>query len=373
MMKAQTKRTLYRVFLLVCGLAVVVGTVLIACNAIEPARAGATGYYWAFGIAIAFLVLLPVNTIVHEAGHLVFGYLAGMKFSSIRFARFRLLRVGKKVRGRFLRGKEVAGSCEMYPGSAKNVRGRMIFYALGGAVFNLVYGAAFVVTCFLCPMHPVLYFFQLFAPLCLLDAATSLYPAETATGKTDGEMIRGLAAREPSSVVALHVLTVQGMLNTGSFSDIDEKFLFDLPVVREDDPAFLAITQLRWEYLFSKGDEAGALKQLFRLESLYDYLPEINRSDVACELLYAYSVLAPDLLKAECYLTDAAEANGTCAYYRAMAAYTLAKGEPHDHFLDEAKRILPQEPIRGISELEQKFIGKLDGKCAESVSAGQAD
>ena len=163
MMKAQTKRILYRIFLLVCGLAVVTGTVLIACNAIEFVRGGETGYYWAFGVAIVFLVFFPVNTIVHEAGHLVFGYLAGMKFSSIRFSWFRLMRIGKKVRGRLLRGKEVAGSCEMYPKNAKNVRARMIFYALGGATFNLIYGVAFVVTCFVVPLNPALYFFQLFA------------------------------------------------------------------------------------------------------------------------------------------------------------------------------------------------------------------
>lgn len=359
MMKAQTKRILYRIFLLVCGLAVVTGTVLIACNAIEFVRGGETGYYWAFGFAIAFLVLFPVNTIVHEAGHLTFGYLAGMKFSSIRFSWFRLMRIGKKVRGRLLRGKEVAGSCEMYPKNAKNVRARMIFYALGGATFNLIYGVAFVVTCFVVPLNPALYFFQLFAPLCLLDAATALYPADTATGKTDGEVVRGLAANAPSSVIALRVLTVQGILNTGTFSDVEEDFLFDTPVVREDDLGFLAITQLRWEYLFCKGEESRALQQLFRLESLYEYLPEINRTDAACDLLYAYSVLAPDLSRAESYLAAAAEADGACGYYRAMAAYTFAKGEPCEKFLAEAKRAAAEEPIRGIAELEEKLIARI--------------
>lgn len=356
-MSARKKAVFYRLFLLVCGLAAVIGTVLIACNAIELAETEHS-YLWAFGAAVGVLILLPLNTLVHETGHLIAGTLVGMRFSSIRFSRLRIIRVGSKVYLRFLRLKEVAGSCEMYPGNEKRVCGKMIYYSLGGALFNLVYGGVWIATVFFLPMHPALYFFQLFAPLNLLEAAASLYPAQTATGKTDGETVRGLIEKDSSSVTALHVLTAQGILCKGSYFKIDRAFLFDLPVVREDDPAFLAITHMRWQYLFANGEIEGAKQQLLRLEELYAYLPEINRADVACDLVYFYSTLQPDLSRAKEYLADAGMFPASCAYLRAMAAYSRMTGEQSD-YLPRAKEAALHEPISGVAELETIMIARL--------------
>ena len=366
-MSARKRVILYRFFLLFCGLATVIGTVVIACNAIDYAETD-HGYLWAFGAAVAALVLIPLNTLTHEIGHLTAGALVGMRFSSVRFSRLRIVKVGKKVYVRFLRFKEVAGSCEMYPGSERGVRGKMIFYSLGGAIFNLAYAGALIATVFIFPMHPILYFFQLFAPLNLLEAAACLYPVQTATGKTDGETVRGLTVKDPSSVVALHVLTPQGTLCKGTFADIDESFLFQLPVVREDDPAFLALTHLRWQYLFAAGREQEAFEQLLRLEELYAYLPEINRADVACDLVYFYSLLRPDLSRAKEYLADAGLFSVSCAYLRAMAAYTCMTGEHSDYFA-EAKECAAGEPIVGVAELEKYFLARIEGEVNEKSSA----
>ncbi|MGN0823004.1 MAG: hypothetical protein ACI4NG_04455 [Candidatus Gallimonas sp.] len=352
------KKVAYRIFLFLCGLAMVVGTVLVACSAIEIAETDFS-YLWAFGGAIATLFLLPLNALAHETGHLVFGALAGLRFSSLRVSRLRIFRVGKRFRMRFMHAREVAGSCEMYPGNAKGVRGKMIFYSLGGATFNLVYGLTFLTLFLLCESHPALYFFAIFAPLNLFEAAASLYPAETATGMTDGGLVAGLVRNRPSAVVSLRVLTAQGILSLGSFSEVGEELLFDTPVVREDDPAFLALLQLRYYYLFYYGREEEALAQLLRLETLFADLPEVNRADVACDLLYAYSVLRPDELRAQSYLEAAAHAVGTCAYLRAMAAYVRMKGEEGD-FLDRAKRAAQEEPIVGMAELERKFLERLE-------------
>lgn len=358
-MSAKGKRISYRIFLVVCGLAAIVGTIVIACTAIDYAKTDYS-YLWAFGTAIAFLVLMSVNTLVHETGHLVFGALAGMRFSSIRFSRIRIMRVGKKVKCKFLRRSEVAGSCEMYPSGGKNVRGRMIAYTLGGAVFSLIYGGIFLALYFVLPLHPALYFFELFAPLSLLEAVASLYPAETATGKTDGAVVVGLIKNDPSAVVALRVMTAQGILSAGSFASFDRNLLFDLPVVREDDASFLALLQLRWDYLFFAGEEQAAFEQLERLETLYGYLPDLNRSEVACDLVYAYSTVSPDRARAERYLTDAAFGEGTCAYYRANAAYARLSGKDGTEYIKKALAVITEEPIVGIAELERKFLARLE-------------
>ncbi len=358
-MSGISKSGAYRAFLIICGLIAVIGTVIVACTAIDPARAD-QGFLWAFGFAVAVLILLPLNTLVHELGHLAFGFLSGMHFSSVRFGWLRLVRIGDKVKLQWLRHRDVAGSCEMYPRDDRNLERRMIVYSLGGAIFNLAYGVALLLT-FLLPMHPVLYFFQLFAPLSLLEAASCLYPAETATGKTDGGMVRSLLRREPSAVVALHVLAAQGILSRGTYSDVSEQLLYDVPAVREDDGGFQALTQLRWQYNFWAGKEERALSELERLRSLYEYLPELNRGDVACDLIYADCVLSDAPERAEEYLADAAYAKGTCAYFRAMAAYECATGRDASAMLAEARSAAAEEPVRGIAALEEVFIGRIDG------------
>ncbi len=356
-MSAKGKLIAYRVFLVVCGIASLVGTVVIALNGVDPAK-GDGAFIWAFAFAIVSLVVLPLNTLVHELGHLLFGLIAGMRFSSVRFGRFRLVRIGKKLHFRFLTGKEVAGSCEMYPKDEKRVKERTIAYSLGGALFNLAFGVAFVVSCILLPPHPALYFFQLFAPISLLEAAASLFPVETATGSTDGEVIRSLRKNEPSAVVALHVLTAQGTLAYSDFSALSRELLFSVPVVREDEPCFLALTQLRWQYLFFMGDEEGALKELSRLQETYCYLPEINRGDVACDLVYAYCALMGNAAGAEDYLVDSALAGGSCAYFRAMAAYEQS-AELREGYVARAKDLIAREPIRGIAALEERFLARI--------------
>ena len=71
----------------------------------------------------------------------------------------------------------------------------------------------------------------------------------------------------------LAVLTVQAQVLKGKpIEEADEKLLFDLPVIREDDPAFISLTELRYEYFSAKGDAEQAEKYKSRLESLKVYI-----------------------------------------------------------------------------------------------------
>lgn len=365
-MSNRAKHKLYRAFSVLCILGALLGVVICCCAAFpfvfkkDPAERDYS-YVWAFGFFVGFVFLLPVSTLAHELGHLLFGKLAGLQFASMRVSFFRLQKIGKHFSLRFVRLRDAAGSFEMYPKSEKGIRGKMIFCSLGGPLFSLIYGGASLACFCILPMHPVLYFFALFSPLALLEAVLSLYPIETDSGKTDGEVVLSLLKKTPSAMVALRVLGAQGILTKGLYSDLSEEFLFDVPVVREDDIAFLALTQLRFQYLFYVGREEEALRQLFRLEELIDYLGEAERAEVGCDLLYAYSVLCPDLERAEAiYFPLAMGARGTTAYLRAVAAYTAARGEKGSAALrKQAREAAEEEALRGVSALELKFLEKI--------------
>ena len=358
-MTGRAKRICYRIFLIVCGLAAVLGTVLIACSAIDYVRAEEYSYLWVFGFAVGLLLIFPVNTLVHELGHLVFGTLAGMRFSSIRFSRIRIVRIGKHLSGNIMRMSEVAGACEMYPRNDRHVRGKMIVFTLGGAVFSTVGSVAVLVCYHLMPLSPALYFFSLFAPLSILEAFAALYPVETATGKTDGAVMLGLIKKSPDAIVALNVLTAQGILSGGSYRNIKKDLLYNVPVVREDDTGFLALLSLRFGYEMVQGNVAAAMDALRRLESLFDELPALSRTEVACDLVYAYCVLEPDPEHAEKFMTEAANGMGTCAYYRAIAAYSALRGELTEATLSRAQVAADGETIVGIRELEKELLTRI--------------
>ena len=64
-------------------------------------------------------------------------------------------------------------------------------------------------------------------------------------------------------------MTAQAQILAGKPAEqLDKKLLFGVPQIREDDPAFISLTELRYEYFKGKGDEAEAQKYKERLEDL---------------------------------------------------------------------------------------------------------
>jgi hypothetical protein len=70
--------------------------------------------YFLFGV-LFLLVMYPLQIIIHEAGHLIFGLFTGYKFLSFRI----FLHIFYKKEGRIFRRKfsikGTAGQCLMYP------------------------------------------------------------------------------------------------------------------------------------------------------------------------------------------------------------------------------------------------------------------
>jgi predicted RNA-binding protein Jag len=182
-----------------------------------------------------------------------------------------------------------------------------------------------------------------------------------ATGKTDGETVRALVKGEPSAVVALRVLTAQGILFRQTYGELREELLYDVPVVREDDEAFPALLQLRWGYCLYRGEEALAIRAAERIESLYDELPYTSRCDIACDLVYTRCVLKGDTEGVEAYVEDITDAYGQPSYFRAKAAYYRAIGDEVEYrqALEQALSAVENAPIYGLKTLEEKLLERI--------------
>lgn len=262
-MSGRTKRILYAASTLFCLLAAL----------------AAAGCMWYFSphrswvVLCLFLVifaLLPLNVLLHELGHIFFGAVCGMKFISVKLGRFRFCRLGGKLVCRPSFFGNTAGECAFYPKAEGGMRGRFLFVTLGGAIFNFAYAAIFIPLFFLAVRHPVLLFFEMFAPLSVQEGIAALIPVQLPAGKTDGLVAAGILRSRSEEEIALRVLRAQGILYKESFSSVPHALLFDVPVVREDLPALQALLLLRIQSLLWEGDGEGAKAVLMRALEIGD-------------------------------------------------------------------------------------------------------
>lgn len=351
-MSGRSKRILYTVFMTVTGLVAVAGTILVGFFGVIQDADQTLGCSIALVIFALFCIFLPPNVLIHECGHLCFGALFGMQFVSVSVSRLQISKQGLRRLGK----RAVAGEARMLPRNENKIRLKSAFYSIGGAVFNLIYGAVFLVLFFLVPIHPVLFFFELSAPLNLYEGISALYPAESDAGRTDGKMICEFIKNTDYSKVFLSVTVAQGILQKKNFSEIPRRMLFDLPVIREDEPAFLALTQLRWQYLFWHQDENGAKEQIKRLENLSEYLSDpVAAAELYCEFSYAESVFFSCTTQAEQYLKQAESAKGTNVYLLAEYVETQEGKE-------NLQSALNAEPTAGIKDLYGALLSRADKK-----------
>ena len=90
-------------------------------------------------ISIAGMLL---QTIIHEAGHLIFGLLTGYKFSSFRAFIFELYKKNGRLRFKLSAVPGTLGQCLMLPPGFDNGKYPTLLYNLGGVFTNIISGAA---------------------------------------------------------------------------------------------------------------------------------------------------------------------------------------------------------------------------------------
>lgn len=94
-------------------------------------------YYVAF--VLYTIVTMPLHTIIHEAGHLVFGLLSGYRFLSFRIFSFTIVKKGGKIAIKKLKIPGTMGQCLMYPPEWKEDQPYpYVLYNLGGGLLNLM-------------------------------------------------------------------------------------------------------------------------------------------------------------------------------------------------------------------------------------------
>ncbi len=330
--------------------------------------------FWSeLGSALIILLLVlggVVSSIVcsafHELGHLVFGWLCGFRFNSIRIGFFTIFRREGKIRFSFQElPSSLAGATEMLPKTSEKLYSRFLAVICGGLVFSFLFlvGAAvslilykslpFAAYMFLCTSLP--FAFHIFY--------YNVLPFNDDNMDTDGGMLRGLIKQETSYLTSVNVLAIEGYLYQGyTPSQISRELYFGLPQLPEDDLNFIILTDYRFNYYLDCGDIANACKAGDRLESLLEYVPKFYKNEILTDILYCKSCLQRDKQAAERYYEQTSiylKGENSLRTRRILAAYALYVQEDKMAALrevNEAERKAEDYEIRGVEKYERKLI-----------------
>lgn len=206
------------------------------------------GEYWLLALSGVILIAqIFLASVFHELGHMLFGALVKIKAKP----HFRLF---------------LPSDVDLIPLTEEGLKCRVVVTALGGCIVNfwfvilgLVALAVPAVPTCLCMLAPPAFYLGFF----------NLMPVYTSGGKTDGAVVTEISKDEDCAKVLIAVLTVQAQVLRGKpLSEIDKSLLFDLPTIREDDPAFIALMQLRRDFFEATGDCEGAKACEERIENI---------------------------------------------------------------------------------------------------------
>ncbi|HEY0068616.1 MAG TPA: hypothetical protein VGE04_01460 [Chloroflexia bacterium] len=97
-----------------------------------------------FAFLIVIVALIWLETVVHELGHLVAGWLVGFRFVMVTVGKLKLRATGAGLRLQFTDKTDIqSGSALMVPTTLHNLRARWLVMTVGGMAGNLLLGCCF--------------------------------------------------------------------------------------------------------------------------------------------------------------------------------------------------------------------------------------
>ena len=109
-------------------------------------------------LLLGFYVMLYLQIVIHEAGHLLFGLLTGYRFSLFRIGSLTFLRdpVSGKIRVKRMQLAGTGGQCLLVPPQPVDGKIPFALYHLGGSLMNLIASAVFFALYQICRPIPTL-------------------------------------------------------------------------------------------------------------------------------------------------------------------------------------------------------------------------
>lgn len=234
---------------------------------------------------VLYYIVCTLHTIIHEAGHLVFGLLSGYRFLSFRVFSFTIVKKDGKFSYKKIKVPGTMGQCLMIPPEWNEEKHYpYVWFNLGGGMFNLIFSALSVPLFFLhSPLWAWIAGVFIFAGV--IFGVCNVLPM-TMGIPNDGKNCL-LCAKEKKNQKALYLqLKINAMMSEGVMPDeIPEELL---KVDEEDsiNALTLYVHLIKCYKRILEGKPEEAEECLTKMEQSLDTLPAGFANAVDAERLY---------------------------------------------------------------------------------------
>ena len=225
-------------------------------------------YALSFGKVVGFYTLGLlfsgfICSLLHEFGHLVFGKANGFILSSFSVWFLRWDKTCKKLRFslRFL--FEEAGSTEMIKKEVSGMEKGLRSMTVGGLIFSLISAVISLPVFIISVPYQVYCVLAVFLPVGLYFLVGNAIPSSEGGVRNDGGVLYGLKKGDSETKVTLSLLSIQTELYNGkTFSEIDDRYYFEVPQLPEDSLNFITLLTYRYNYYLDVKDYENAKNKL---------------------------------------------------------------------------------------------------------------
>ena len=239
-------------------------------------------------LLLAMYLAIFLQTLLHEAGHLIFGLLTGYRFGSFRIGGFILIMDEERLRFRRLNIAGTGGQCLMRPPEMVDGKLPVALYNLGGALMNLISGSVFLLIWFLLPSIPFVSEAMLMSAIIgAVYALVNGIPLKIGVVDNDGSNALAIGSNRAAMRAWWIQLKANEYVSKGiRLKDMPDEW-FDLPSDEEMKNSVVATlgvfacNRLMDEHRF---EEAAALME--RLLSADTAIVDLHRRLLTCDQMY---------------------------------------------------------------------------------------
>lgn len=236
-----------------------------------PVRDGWEILYFLVAL-VFFYLMIVVQTIIHEAGHLVFGLLTGYGFLSFRIFSFTLVKKDGKIVRKKLKVVGIPGQCLLTPPEWKeDGKYPYVWYNLGGGMLNLI--TSLLAALLFLTHSPLAYWGAgIFILTGVILGLTNIIPMSMGVPNDGKNCLLCAKSRENQRAFYLQ-LKMNAMMSDGvSVKDMPEEFFVidgDVPL----NPLTFFVGSMKY-YRYLQMDEFGQAKEwLATMEQQAEKLP----------------------------------------------------------------------------------------------------
>lgn len=236
---------------------------------------------------LSIYISVFLHTVIHEAGHLVFGLVSGYRFSSFRVGSVMLFREDGKLRFKRYSVPGTAGQCLMLPPEPQDGKIPVMLYNFGGAIMNTLFAFMALGLYFsLGDGRPIALGCLVFAVIGLFLAAMNGIPLRAGLVDNDGKNAISIA-KSPAAMRAFYLQLKINEQVSGNIrlKDMPEEW-FTLPEEADMNNAMVAAIAV-----FA----ANRLMDAHRFEEADALMEKLIKGDNAVHGLYRRSMVCDRL------------------------------------------------------------------------------